>query len=351
MQLPAHGANPHRLYEAMQMDTPSSYIDFSVNVNPFPLPDEYMPTEQQWVRWMSIYPEERSETLRTIIAEREHVARSNVFVGNGAAECIYLLAEQFAGQHIGILEPTFTEYRRACEAYGCTVHSFMLDEHWQPPIEQMIEHLPFLQALFVCHPNNPTGTVWPKETMYALLKAAHDEGVYVIVDEAFYDFWLDGYSVSSFLHTFDRLIVLRSLTKMYRLAGVRLGYVLAYEHVVKKLTEKQPPWSVNTIAQQIGKQLLNDETFVQRTRTYIASERKRIFSQLTELGYRFSPSVVNFYMLHDETMTLFPFLLQQGIVARHTFNFQGLDGKYVRFAIRTKEENDRLLSYLRRWHK
>ncbi|MED0657544.1 threonine-phosphate decarboxylase CobD [Anoxybacillus ayderensis] len=349
MRLPAHGANPHRLYEAMQINMPSSYIDFSVNVNPMQY--EYILTEQQWLRWMSEYPEERSESLQTMIAERERVARSHVFVGNGAAQCIYLLAEQFAGQHIGILEPTFTEYRRACEAYGCTVHSFMLDEHWQLPIEQMIERLPSLHALFVCHPNNPTGTIWPKETMYALLKAANDEGVYVIVDEAFYDFWLDGYSVSSFLHTFDRLIVLRSLTKMYRLAGVRLGYVLAHEHVVKKLTEKQPPWSVNTIAQQIGKQLLNDEAFVERTKTYIASERKRIFSQLTEMGYRYSPSVVNFYMLHDETMTLFPFLLQQGIVARHTFNFQGLDGKYVRLAIRTKEENDRLLSYLRRWNK
>ncbi|WP_461202305.1 threonine-phosphate decarboxylase CobD [Anoxybacillus sp. TBDG-1] len=349
MRLPAHGANPHRLYEAMQINTPNEYIDFSVNVNPLSLPDEYMLNEQQWFRCMSEYPEERSEALRTIIAEREHVMPSNVFVGNGAAECIYLLAGQFTGKHIGIIEPTFTEYRRACEAYGCTVHSFMLDEQWHPPIDQVIERLPSLHALFVCHPNNPTGTVWSKETMYALLKAANDGGVYIIVDEAFYDFWLDGYSVSPFLCTFDRLIVLRSLTKMYRLAGVRLGYVLAHEHVVKKLTEKQPPWSVNTIAQQIGKQLLNDEAFVARTKTYIASERKRIFSQLTEMGYRYSPSVVNFYMLHDEKMTLFPFLLQQGIVARHTFNFQGLDGKYVRFAIRTKEENDCLLSCLRRW--
>ncbi|PIC04827.1 threonine-phosphate decarboxylase [Anoxybacillus flavithermus] len=347
MYLPAHGANPHRLYEAMKMKIPSLYIDFSVNVNP--LQHEHVPTEQQWLCWMSEYPEERSETLRTIIAERERVMPSNVFVGNGAAECIYLLAEQFAGRHIGIIEPTFSEYRHACEAYGCTVHSFMLDEHWQQPLDQMVANLPSLHALFVCHPNNPTGTVWSKETMYALLKAANDGGVYVIVDEAFYDFWLDGYSVSSFLRTFDRLIVLRSLTKMYRLAGVRLGYVLAHEHVVKKLMKKQPPWSVNTIAQQIGKQLLNDEAFVARTKTYIASERKRIFSQLTEMGYRYSPSVVNFYMLHDETMTLFPFLLQHGIVARHTFNFQGLDGKYVRFAIRTKEENDHLLLCLRRW--
>lgn len=351
MRLPAHGANPHRLYEAMQMNMPSEYIDFSVNVNPIPLPDEYMPNEQQWVRWMSEYPEERSETLRTMIAEREHVTPWNVFVSNGAAQCIYLLAEQFARQHIGIIEPTFTEYRRACEAYGCTVHSFILDEQWQPPIDQVIERLPSLQALFVCHPNNPTGTVWSKETMYALLKAANDEGVYIIVDEAFYDFWLDGYSVSSFLRTFDRLIVLRSLTKMYRLAGVRLGYVLAHEHVVKKLMEKQPPWSVNTIAQHIAKRLFEDDAFVQRTKAYIALERKRLFAQFTELGYMYTPSVVNFYMLHDETMTLFPFLLQHGLVARHTFNFQGLDGKYVRLAIRTKEENDRLLSCLRRWKK
>lgn len=188
----------------MHMDMPSSYIDFSVNVNPFPLPDEYMPTEQQWVRWMSVYPEERSETLRAIIAEREHVTRSNVFVGNGAARCIYLLAEQFAGKRIGIIEPTFSEYRQACEAYGCTVHSFMLDEHWQPPLDQMVANLPSLHALFVCHPNNPTGTAWSEETMHTLLNAAHDEGVYVVVDEAFYDFWIDGYSVSSF---YVRLIV------------------------------------------------------------------------------------------------------------------------------------------------
>ncbi|AST06932.1 threonine-phosphate decarboxylase [Anoxybacillus flavithermus] len=347
MRLPAHGANPQRLYEAMQMEMPHLYVDFSVNVNP--LQHEHVTIEQQWLRWMNEYPEERSETLRTMIAEREHVMPSNVFVGNGAAECIYLLAEQFAGKHIGIIEPTFSEYRQACEAYGCTVHSFMLDEHWQPPLDQMVANLPSLHALFVCHPNNPTGTVWSEETMHTLLNAAHDEGVYVVVDEAFYDFWIDGYSVSSFLRAFDRLIVLRSLTKMYRLAGVRLGYVLAHEHVVNKLIKKQPPWSVNTIAQQIAKQLLKDDAFVERTKVYIASERKRVFEQLNKLGYKYSPSVVNFYMLYDETITLFPFLLQHGIVARHTFNFRGLDGKYVRFAVRTKEENDHLLSYLRRW--
>ena len=350
MQLPAHGANPRRLYEAMHMDMPSSYIDFSVNVNPFPLPDEYMPTKQQWVRWMSVYPEERSETLRAIMAEREHVTRSNVFVGNGAAECIYLLAQQFTGKHIGIIEPTFSEYRRACEAYGCTIDSFLLDEHGQPPIDQIIERLSSLHALFLCHPNNPTGTVWPKEAMYALLKAAHDEKVFVIVDEAFYDFWLDGYSVSSDLPMFDRLIVLRSLTKMYRLPGVRLGYVLAHEYVIKQMMEKQPPWSVNTVAQQLGERLLRDDEFVRRTKVRIASERDRLFTQFAKLGYIHSPSVVNFYILQDETMTLFPFLLQHGIVARHTLNFRGLAGKYIRLAVRAKEENDRLLSYLRRWN-
>ncbi|GMB07819.1 threonine-phosphate decarboxylase CobD [Thermolongibacillus altinsuensis] len=351
MQWPAHGANPLRLYEALQMVPPKRYIDFSVNTNPYPLPEAVIPTQAEFYEWVCQYPDPDGMKLISTLAEREGVQRSQLLLGNGASECIYLLAQWLENRRVGIFEPTFSEYRRACELYGCSIHSFhaVKENGWLYELNEVKPILPTLDALFLCHPNNPTGTIWPKETLQQLLMLAREENVFVIVDEAFYDFWLDGFSVVDWLDDYPNVIVLRSLTKMYHLAGARLGYVVAHENVITELKKRKPPWSVNTIAQQLALRLLSLSSFVDETKRAIASERQRVISELRKLGYDVSPSVTNFYLLGDETKTLFYAFLRQGLIPRHTFNFPGLAGNYLRFAVRTKEENDELLSFLRRW--
>jgi threonine-phosphate decarboxylase len=351
LQWPSHGANPLRFYETLQIAPPKRYIDFSVNTNPYRLPEAVVPSQAQFYEWACEYPDPDGVELVGRIAKQQQLNATQILLGNGASECIYLLAQWLAKKRIGIFEPTFSEYRRACELYGCTIHSFhaVKEKGWQYEWSEIRRMLPTLDVLFLCHPNNPTGTVWPKESLKQLLTLAREANVFVIVDEAFYDFWLDGFSVVDWLAECPNVIVLRSLTKMYHLAGARLGYIVAHENVIAALKKRKPPWSVNTIAQQLALRFLSLSSFVDETKRAIAAERQRVISELRTLGYDVSPSVTNFYLLGDETKTLMYALLHEGLIPRHTFNFPGLDGAYLRFAVKTKEENDELLSFLRRW--
>ncbi|MCG6795046.1 UNVERIFIED_ORG: L-threonine O-3-phosphate decarboxylase [Anoxybacillus amylolyticus] len=354
MRWPAHGANPLALYEQCGLAPPNEYIDFSVNTNPYRLPPSAWPNGEEWIRWAGEYPDSEAKALRELVAKQEQIRPGQVLVTNGAAEAIYLLAALLAGRRVGILEPTFSEYRRACLAYGCEVKSLLAEESrgFSYDIDQAAAWAAECDAVFFCHPNNPTGTVMPERDLRSLVAAADQAGTYIVVDEAFYPFWRGGFTAMRWLDRYPRLIVLRSLTKIHHLAGVRLGYVAADEAVIASLKTHQPPWSTNCIAQQLALRFMAMESFVKWTKERIAAERERVFRSLPAGRYAVSPSVVNFYLLRPlsgRTEDLFFYLLQQGIVPRHTMNFPGLDGRYVRLAVKTQVENDRLLEALARW--
>ncbi|OQP17384.1 threonine-phosphate decarboxylase CobD [Geobacillus zalihae] len=354
MRWPAHGANPRALYEQCGLAPPDEYIDFSVNTNPYRLPPSAWPSGEEWIRWAGEYPDSEAKALRELVAKQEQIRPGQVLMTNGAAEAIYLLAALFAGRRVGILEPTFSEYRRACLAYGCDVEGFAADEArgFSYDLDEATAWAGKQDIIFLCHPNNPTGTVMEEGELRSLVDAAHTAGTYVIIDEAFYPFWRGGFTAMRWLGRYPRLIVLRSLTKIHHLAGARLGYVAADEAVIASLKTHQPPWSTNGIAQQLALRFMAMESFVKWTKERIAAERERVFRSLPAGRYAVSPSVVNFYLLRPRsgrTEELFFHLLKEGVVPRHTMNFPGLDGRYIRLAVKTQVENDRLLEALARW--
>ncbi|RAK22213.1 L-threonine O-3-phosphate decarboxylase [Anoxybacillus vitaminiphilus] len=354
MNLPSHGANPHLLYKSLRLEQPERSVDFSVNTNPYQLQLEQIPSQEEFYQWMLEYPDPDSSELTNHLAKIEKVSKEQILIGNGASQCIYLLAQLFSGKRAGMIEPTFSEYRAACIANGCKVSAIYTTEEcgWKCDLHEIENDLKDIDILFLCQPNNPTGTALSQEELYHVLQIAENAGTYVIIDEAFYHFWLDGFSAVQWLQQFPHVIVLRSLTKMYHLAGVRVGYVVADEHIIQQLKAIQPPWSVNRVAQQFSLRLLQMTSFVEKTKQKIAEERERVTKILQNAGYYVSPSVVNFYLLRkpgQQTEQLMHDMLKAGFVPRHTYNFYGLEGKYLRLAVRTKDENERLLHFLVRW--
>ncbi|MBB5323465.1 threonine-phosphate decarboxylase [Anoxybacillus tepidamans] len=354
MNWPSHGANPYKLYKSLDLPFPDVWIDFSVNTNPYSLPLSLWPTQADFCRWATEYPDPDASELINYLSRTERLSSEQLLIGSGASQCIDLLARLFSGKRVGIFEPTFSEYRRACEANRCTIVSIVSDEQrdWAYDQQQLLELVEQVDVLFLCHPNNPTGTVMKKEQLYSLLEAAEQAGTFVVIDEAFYHFWNGAYTALEWISSFSRLIVIRSLTKMYHLAGVRIGYIAANEAVVQKLKAFQPPWSVGQVAQKLALHFLPMNEFVVHARWMIDHERKRITAVLQKAGYYVSPSVVNFYLLrapHQSAEKLLYDLLREGLIPRHTKNFRGLDGHYLRLAVKTKGENDQLLSFLTRW--
>ncbi len=355
MRLPEHGSNPQHLFKALNFSTPNDIVDFSVNVNPFGMPKSI---EQQWANFLgkiSDYPDPHSTVLKTKLAKREAINVDEILIGNGAAELIFILAQYLRKENILIVDPTFSEYRTACNTYGCQIESVPLTEEngWQLDVEQIIENLTGKAAVFICNPNNPTGVRYDRNALLTIVDAAHKLNVLIIVDEAFYDFCVDPYTLVPHMKTYPNLIILRSFTKMFAIAGIRLGWLAANPQLISELSALKPHWSVNAIAEKIGLLCLDEEVFVQQTAQQIKMERQRMMTQVTALDFIVSNSKTNYYLLRDKKKRnlepLLRFLLEEGITARHTENFINLSGNYLRFAVRTARENNRLITALKRW--
>lgn len=357
MSLPPHGSNPKHLLKALQVDSPDKLIDFSVNVNPFGMPESIRNGWSGFFPLLSDYPDPETLGLKSKLSKSESLDMDNIMIGNGAAELVFLLANAFREKDILIVDPTFSEYRTACEAHGCRVHSYQLVEEngWQIHAEKIVQELPGKAALFLCNPNNPTGVRYEKESLISIIEEANEHQVTVIVDEAFYDFCEESYTLIPFIKKYSNLIVLRSFTKMFAIPGIRLGWLAASKEMISRLSTFKPHWSVNAVAEKIGECCLKEETFVKQTATWLKKERKRVTNALKEMNFVISHSSTNYYLLREQDKqnleTLLRFLIKAGITARHTENFVGLDGRYLRFAVRKQEENDLLLEALESWRK
>ncbi|MFD1851592.1 threonine-phosphate decarboxylase CobD [Oceanobacillus bengalensis] len=354
MNLPQHGSNPQYIYDKMGIPKPDKWIDLSANINPLGPPDNLMKRWVDFYNEISDYPDPHALLLKKQIAKITDVDIGSILIGNGGSELITLLGRVFAGKNVLIIEPAFSEYEKVCRANDCRIFYHQLNEsEWKWEENEMAEKLDDMDVVFLCNPNNPTGIHYPYSVIVKLIKECAQRNIFLIVDEAFYDFLEDYVPITPLVNKYEHLIILRSMTKMFAIPGLRLGYMLANQQIIEKLTTYQPHWSVNTLALLAGQVCLQDGAFVQNTTGYIRFERERLFSFFRKEGFAFSPSQVNFYLLRDplekNQLSLFEFLLRKGIVPRHTYNFPGLEGKWLRFAIKSTEENNQLMEVLKDW--
>lgn len=352
MSLPTHGANPQYVYEAYGMDMPEEIMDFSANLNPFGPPASL---EEKWSGLFTAiahYPDPHATQLTKQLSLKNGVSESSILVGNGGAELITLVGRLLTKKEVLIIQPAFAEYAEACLAAQCDISYFSLEEpDWELKIDEIKPHLAGKAAVFLCTPNNPTGVAFSRESVKELIAVCKQQNCFVIIDEAFYDFTEDAYTYTAFLE--EHMIILRSLTKMFSIPGLRLGYAIANEQVIAKLKTFKPHWSVNALAMEAGKLCILEEEYRSRTRKYIREQRERLFAFFREYEFEVSNSSINFYLLRDKAPTeaLYVFLLKKGLVPRHTYNFPGLDGKWLRFAIKSEVENEMLMEALRQWRK
>ena len=354
MRWPSHGSNPQYLYEAMGLELPNPYIDFSANINPLGPPPALKEKWHDFFQEINVYPDPFATQLKERIAESVRTSIDSILIGNGGADLITLLARMLAGKKVVIVEPTFSEYEQACLTNKCeVVYHQLVEPNFGLNPEELEVSLKNADALFLCNPNNPTGIQYPASTMISIIEECEKQKCLVILDEAFFDFLLEYDSLVPYINRFSNLIILRSLTKMFAIPGIRLGYLIAQPSIVSALFDLQSHWSTNTIALLAGEICLQNEPFIIETQEYIRCERERLFAFFKQQGFIVSASQVNFYLLQDphlkDQFPLFEFLLHQGIIPRHTFNFPGLEGRWLRFAIKQSEENNRLMEVFAGW--
>jgi threonine-phosphate decarboxylase len=354
LKWPSHGSNPHYLYKAMDLPFPKDRIDFSANINPLGPPPIL---KENWASLLEVvtdYPDPAGIALKKKLSSLEDLQENQILLGNGGAEIISLIGRMLAGKKAIIVQPAFSEYEEACRVNGCQVqyHQLMPDS-WEWTDEGLSEKLQSSDALFLCNPVNPTGTYYPRNVILHLLEECKKHECLLIVDEAFYDFLTDYKPISQFISQYPNLLIIRSMTKMFAIPGMRLGYLLADPEVIKRVGAFQPHWSVNAIALKAGEWCIDSESYITETIKLVEQERKRLFSFYHERNLVTSPSRVNFYLLKDpsidDQLPLMQYLVQRGLIPRHTINFPGLEGRWLRFAIKGPNDNDQLLEGVDSW--
>src|SRR5579859_2312969 len=318
---------------------PADVLDFSVNTNPLGPADVVLEAIQR-TNW-SRYPGDDEAPLRAGLARQSGVTPEQVTLGNGSAELLWLLALAILehGDRAIVVGPTFGEYARAARVVGAEV----LD------VRSLVD-LPSARMVFICNPNNPTGSRYEPAQIQQLLRTFPE--TVVVLDEAYAGFVLDRWPSEPLLAEHPNLVILRSLTKDHALPGLRLGYLLASPEIARAAEAVRPPWSVNAGALRAGLATLEPsaQSHVDRARTLVAISRNLLTGGFKELGYSVLPSVANFVLVEVGSATAFrSALLPQGLVVRDATSF-GLPG-HVRVACRLPADCSRLLETVADLHR
>ncbi|MFN3921699.1 MAG: pyridoxal phosphate-dependent aminotransferase [Caldimicrobium sp.] len=350
---PSHGGNI--FYYAKKLGIHyKDLIDLSASVNP--LVKDFL-QEKLLHLWenLEFYPDPEGESLCNILAEIYSLERENFLLGHGSLELwqYFLLYFLPRGCHIFLPEPTFVGYRKILSQRK----DFQITAPFSLTPEDHLNHLKnFMKkkyknkAVILCHPNNPTGALFPKEELLSIIDK--NPQVWFLIDEAFIEF-KESASFLPHIQHFSNLYIFRSFTKFYGLAGTRLGYLAGNKKILSQLKKFLPTWNTDTLSQILAEKLLLDENFKKTSLDFFLKQKTIMEETLRALGVYYFPSVANFYLLKiEEGRRLYRWLLEEKrILVRSCHNFVGLSEDYLRVSLKRTEENQKFLEAIEEWLK
>lgn len=322
-------------------------IDFSVSTNPFGPPDGL----HEIISQASIdrYPDSEASELKRMLACTLNVKNANLVIGSGSTELIRLVTTAYLGPKdiIIIPNPTYGEYETAAVIAGARVVKFNMAETEKFYLEaadfaEMIQkHRP--SGVFLCNPNNPTGQFLSQAEVEIILSASRN--CLVVLDEAYVSFTENKWPSTDLINE-GNLVIVRSMTKDYGLAGLRLGYAVAAAPIISTLEKIKPPWSVNTMAQAAGSYVLKAYNYLANCEAKIRDARIFLVNELQDLGFYILPSAANFFLVKVNDAAPFrQALLKKGYLVRDCSSF-GLP-HYIRLAARPINECRRLIAAIK----
>ena len=346
----SHGGNLRRLSQAAGLPQ-GELLDFSANINPLGPPEWLRPLIESQISDLIHYPDPDATELVEALAELHGIAADQILVGNGATELLHLLPRGLGCTSLLLAVPSYADYEEPARLYGLPVEQLPLspENDFTLDPQQVVPFLKPGQLVLLGQPNNPTGRTF-EAACVRRIAADHPASLFV-VDESFIGF-TDG-SQSLQQNRPDNLLIVTSLTKLYAIPGLRLGYLTGSAQHISRLREFLPNWTVNSLAQAVGLRAVQDTDYLQQTRSFVISQRASLATELGQLpGLTVYPGEANFLLLRLDhpvldAARLADLALKQGIALRVCENFAGLDQRYFRLAVRTEPEQQQLLQVLR----
>ncbi len=311
----------------------SPEVRLDKNESPFSLPDQLKGKIRDELARISFnrYPSPDGDRLRGKLADFHGLKVDNVAVGSGSDQLISYSARLFAGDQVVTTPPTFSMYGFYARINGLKVAPVSLDQNFDLQLQEIKDNLTNPAAVFLCSPNNPTGNTFPREEIVAIL----DTGAPVILDEAYANF--SGRTNLDLIKSYDNLLVLRTFSKAFGLAGARVGYAVGDKRIIDYLLRAKPPYNTNSISLRVAGLLLDNYDLVQERVEFIVEERERIYGNFEEICY---PSRANFLLMDVDAGEYFR---DKGIAVR---TFSGRLADKIRVTVGKKEENDQVIETL-----
>ena len=348
-----HGGNLGRAMEKYSLSL-DEIIDFSANINPLGFSSKIREAIIKNLDRLSHYPDPECKEAKKEISAYFKIDYENIILGNGSTELIYLIVQTLKPKKVLIPAPTFCEYERALNNNNVSINFYKLKEKQEflVSLDEIIPQLAGIDLVFLCNPNNPIGTFLPKKEMLTLVKEVQRRKIFLVLDEAFIDLYEED-SLIKEVKNYDHLIILRSLTKFYGLPGLRIGFAASSPKLIKRLEAQKIPWSVNCLAQIAVREMLRDEKFISKSKSFLLEEKEFFYQELSNVeGLKVHKPSANFIFIkllgnisHEQLMEQ---LAKKGILIRDCSNFRGLEkGNFIRVAVRTRKENIKLLKEIK----
>lgn len=300
---------------------------------------------------VSYYPDANNFYLIEALAEVHGVNSDQILVGSGLDDVNRILAETILKptDEVVIPQPTFSMYETVTLLMGAKpviVRGSGLGNDLSALTAAVTKKT---KLIFICNPNNPTGTIVKNEELREFLKGL-PRNILVVIDEAYSDFADDPdfpNGIELLKEGFDNIIIYRTFSKIHGMAGLRLGFAVAGPQLIQNMLKVKDPFNVNLLAQAAGLAALKSKKHVLLSKELVQTGRRFFYKELDELGIEYLPTQANFILINwgQDSKEIYQFLLQNGIIVRPTHSF-GLPD-YFRVTFGTAEQNDRLFRVLR----
>lgn len=325
-------------------------IDFSSNLNPLGMPDNVKKAVMSSADFWECYPDPDCTELVKKLSEYENISDKNIVCGNGADDLIFRAVHALRPKKAVLAVPSFSEYEKALKEVDCEICRYFPDECIGFVLDSGILNMldSDVDMVILCSPNNPTGRIISTALLEKISEICCRKNIILICDECFLEFAENGceYSLRNYFN--EKCIILKAFTKIFAMAGLRLGYMICgSEFLAQKIKNSGQYWSVSSPAQTAGIAAIDEKDFIKKTAEYVKKERIFLAENLSELGVTVYPSEANFLLLKTE-FCFADKMLGKGILVRSCSNYVGLNENFFRIAVRTHEENMQLIEAVRR---
>lgn len=296
-------------------------VKLSFNENPFGPSPKAVEAIKEAASHLNLYPDAVADELRNVLAQGYGLTKDHIVLSNGADEMIVLVAQAFLeeGDRVLIPFPTFGQYFASTVLMGAVPEKVALN-NFKVDIGNILSSLmPRTKLIFLCNPNNPTGTYLCKDELVTLL-ANLPPDVLLVLDEAYGEYVeaTDYLSGVSLLAAYPNVLVIRTFSKIYALAGARVGYALANPAIIQAINKVRPPFNLNALGQVAALASFLDEEYLRKAKVHNSSVKKELYAFLQDLGLSFVPSETNFVLIDtgQDAVKLSSRLAEKGIMVR-----------------------------------